>query len=99
MRLDDEDLENGLQLIPGSHGMTVPSACTIVIIAGFRLTHRPTQIVEETFSISGKYIRKADRVMTQVNRITEDIEHMPVAALIFSEKERDEVHYSLDIRL
>ena len=34
MRLDDEDSENDLQLVPGSHGMKVPSACTIVIIAG-----------------------------------------------------------------
>ena len=38
MRLDNEDLENGLQLVPGSHGINVPSACTNVIIAGCRLT-------------------------------------------------------------
>ena len=36
--------------------------------------------------------------MTQVNRITEDIAHMPVAAFIFRDKENDEVHYSADIR-
>ena len=36
--------------------------------------------------------------MTQVDRITEDIDHMPVAALIFRDKESDEVHYSTDIR-
>ena len=39
-----------------------------------------------------------DSVMTQVDRITEDIAHMPVAAFIFREKESDEVHYSKDIR-
>ncbi len=36
--------------------------------------------------------------MTQVDRITEDIAHMPVAAFIFRDKESDEVHYSTDIR-
>ena len=36
--------------------------------------------------------------MTQVDRITEDIAHMPVAAFIFRDKESDEVHYSSDIR-
>ena len=39
MILADEESEKGLQLDPGSHGMNNPSACTIVIIAGFRLTH------------------------------------------------------------
>ena len=34
MKLADEDLENGLLFVPGSQGMNVPSACTIVIIAG-----------------------------------------------------------------
>ena len=37
--------------------------------------------------------------MTQVDRITEDIDHMPVAAFIFRDKENDEVPYSSDIRL
>ena len=36
--------------------------------------------------------------MTQVDRITEDIAHMPVAAFIFRDKESDDVHYSSDIR-
>ena len=36
--------------------------------------------------------------MTQVDRITEDIDHMPVAAFIFRDKESDEVHYSKDTR-
>ena len=34
MSLDNENTWNGLQLVAGSGGMTVPSACTIVIIAG-----------------------------------------------------------------
>ena len=34
MRLDNEDTENGLNIGPETYGMTVPSACTIVIIAG-----------------------------------------------------------------
>ena len=36
--------------------------------------------------------------MTQVDRITEDISHMPVAAFIFRDKESDKVHYSSNIR-
>ena len=35
MRLADE--ENSLQLVPGSHGMNVPNACTIVVIAGLKI--------------------------------------------------------------
>ena len=54
--------------------------------------------VKVTFYNSGKYIRQVDRVMTQVDRITEDIAHMPVAAFIFRDKESDEVHYSTDNR-
>ena len=46
----------------------------------------------------GKYLAKVDRVMTEVDRITEDIAHMPVAAFIFRDKESDEVHYSSEIR-
>ena len=86
MRLADENSENSLQLVPGSHGMGVPSACTIVIIAGCILIHTQTRIVKVTFSTAGKYISKVDRVMTQVDRITEDIDHMPVAALIFRDE-------------
>ena len=103
MRLADEDSENGLQLVPGSHGMNVPSACTIVIIAGFRFqinTHSSKNFkIKVTFSIPGQYISKVDRVMTQVDRITEDIDHMPVAAFIFRDQESDEVHHSSNIRL
>ena len=98
MRLDDEDLENDLQLVPGSHGMNVPSACTIVIIAGCRLIHSHKNILKDTFSTPGKYISQVDRVMTQVDRITEDIDHMPVAAFIFRDKENDEVQFSYSIR-
>ena len=34
MTLDDEDPGNVLYFIPQTFGMDVPSACTIVIIAG-----------------------------------------------------------------
>ena len=98
MRLADEDSENGLHLVPGSHGMNIPSACTTVIIAGFRFIHTQLKNIKQTFSTAGKYISKVDRVMTQVDRITEDIDHMPVAAFIFRDQESDEVHFSSDIR-
>ena len=49
-------------------------------------------------STLGKYFDKVDRVMTQVDRITEDIAHMPVAAFIFRDKESDDVKFSTDIR-
>ena len=49
-----------------------------------------------TRSLLGKYLDKVDRVMTRVDRITEDIDHMPVAAFIF--RDMDEVHYSFGIR-
>ena len=48
--------------------------------------------------VLGKYLDKVDRVMAQVDRITEDIDHMPVAAFIFREKESMEVQYTLDTR-
>ena len=98
MRLRDEEPEKVLDLVPGSHGMNVPSDCTIVIIAGFNSIHTQTRMVKITFSIPGKYISKVDRVMTQVDRITEEIDHMPLAAFIFRDHESDEVHYSADIR-
>ena len=44
MRLDDVDSDNDLHLVPGSQGMNVPSACTIVIIAGCRLTDNHKKI-------------------------------------------------------
>ena len=34
MALNDEEIGNGLQIIPETYGMDVPSACTIVVIAG-----------------------------------------------------------------
>ena len=34
MRLNDGDTGNGVKLVPGTFGMNVPNACTIVIIAG-----------------------------------------------------------------
>ena len=97
MQLDNAETRNGLQLVPGSHGMNVPSTCTIVIIAGKRILVE-FQVCADAPSL-GKYLDKVDRVMTQVDRITEDIAHMPVAAFIFRDKESDEVQYSNFIRL
>ena len=51
-----------------------------------------------TFQYLGKYLDKVDRVMTEVDRITEDIAHMPVAAFIFRDKESDEASYSSSTR-
>ena len=96
IRLDNNDTEKSLHLVPETYGLDVPSACTIVIIAGKqqRLKLPP----KYKFPSLGKYLDKVDRVMTQVDRITEDIAYMPVAAFIFRDKESDEVHYSTDIR-
>ena len=54
--------------------------------------------IKKSFPPLAKYLDKVDRVMTQVDRITEDIAHMPVATFIFRDKESDEVHYSSNIR-
>lgn len=34
MRLDNNDTEKSLQLVPETYGMDVPNSCTIVILAG-----------------------------------------------------------------
>ena len=59
----------------------------------------PTKYLTNTKCNLGKYLNDVDRVMTQVDRITEDIDHMPVAAFIFRDQESDEVHFSPEIRL
>jgi len=46
----------------------------------------------------GRYTSKVDRVMTQVDKITEDIDRMPVAAFIFRDQESDEVNYPSEFR-
>ena len=97
MTLNDDTGNNSLQIVPETHGMEVPSACTIVIIAG-KIRKYPDKTKIHSHSFLGKYFDKVDRVMTQVDRITEDIAHMPVAAFIFRDKESDEVQYSKDIR-
>ena len=47
----------------------------------------------------GRYLNRVDEVMTEVDKITENIEHMPVAAFIFRDEESDIVNYSSDKRL
>ena len=38
MTLENEESGNGLNFVPQTYGMDVPSACTIVIIAGKKYT-------------------------------------------------------------
>ena len=98
MRLDNEDTGILFHIVPETYGMDVPSACTIVIIAG-NITDALKNYFKNTFiPCWGKYLDKVDRVMAQVDRITEDIAHMPVAAFIFRDKESDGVRYSSDNR-
>ena len=99
MTLDDENGGKGLKLVPGTFGMNVPSACTIVIIAGTSMSPIKDKYTIHEYPSLGKYLDRVDRVMTQVDRITEDIDHMPVAAFIFRDKESRVVHYSVDLRL
>ena len=66
--------------------------------SNFKYKLQPTKYLTNTSGYLGKYLNDVDRVMTQVDRITEDIDHMPVAAFIFRDQESDEVHYSADIR-
>ena len=40
-----------------------------------------------------------DRVMAEVDKIAEDLDHIPVAAFIFRENEADEVIYTVEKRL
>ena len=53
---------------------------------------------ERRFSSLGEYLVKVDRVMTQVDRITEDIDQMPVAAFIIKDKDTDVVNFSNNTR-
>ena len=51
MSLDNEDTTgNDLQLNPGSHGLNLPSACTIVIIAGKLTENQEQKKVEQLIS-------------------------------------------------
>ena len=63
-----------------------------------KLSYNKGMIVIITF-FSAKFLKRIDRVMTLVNNITEDIEHMPLAAFIFKEKEGDQLHFSNHSRL
>ena len=42
----------------------------------------------------GKYLDKVDKVMAEVDRISEDISQIPVASFIFRDKESDAIQYS-----
>ena len=47
--------------------------------------------------VLGKYLNRVDRVMTLVDKISEDIEHIPVATFIFRDSESVMVDYTSDI--
>ena len=49
-------------------------------------------------SLLGKYLSNIDRVMTKVDRITENLDHMPIAAFILKEMQSDMLTYSTDER-
>ena len=59
---------------------------------------KKTKLLEILNSFSGKYRGRVDSVMRQVDRITEDIDHMPVAAFIFRDKDTDIVNFSNNTR-
>ena len=110
MRLELTESGNGKKIVPQTYGMAVPRACTIVIIAGKWnniqgfIIHMLTSVLYENllsneFPSLGKYLDRVDRVMAQVDRITEDVAHMPVAAFIFRDKQSDKVSYSINTRL
>ena len=90
--IDDKNPSNTLKLVPGTYGMNIPSSCSIVIIAG-------TKMLANTLSVPiasslGRYLSQVDKVMAQVDRITEDISYRPWTSFIFGE----EVHYSPTLR-
>ena len=95
MSPENENSGNGLPMVPGSFGMNVPSSCTIVFIKGL-FSRIPAF---NTFLTLGRYLNRVDDVMTKVDQITENIEHMPVAAFIFRDKESVILNYSADKRL
>ena len=48
MRLDNENTGNGFHLVPETYGMDVPSACTIVIIAGIYCKCCPDKLLSSS---------------------------------------------------
>ena len=109
VRLELTDSGNGKKIVPQTYGMAVPRACTIVIIAGKLNDIQGSsskcclqfyeKLLSNEFPSLGKYLDRVDTVMAQVDRITEDIAHMPVAAFIFRDKESDKISYSINTRL
>ena len=79
-------LDSQLHLTPGTGGMNAPSSCTVVIIAGqstYSTIHQKATLLS---TLSGKYLNKVEAVMTRVDAITEDLDHMPLAAFIYRQK-------------
>ena len=79
-------LDSQLHLTPGTGGMKVPSSCTVVIIAGLVSQIQHHQKATLLSTLSGKYLNKVEAVMARVDAITEDLDHMPLAAFLFRQK-------------
>ena len=79
-------LDSQLHLTPGTGGLKVPSSCTVVIIAGLVSQIQHHQKATLLSTLSGKYLNKVEAVMTRVDTITEDLDHMPLAAFIYRQK-------------
>ena len=78
-------LDSQLHLTPGTGGMNVPSSCTVVIIAG-QSNFNNSPKGHTSLTLSGEYLHKVEAVMTRVDAITEDLDHMPLAAFLFRQK-------------
>ena len=90
--MNDKNPSNTLKLVPGTFGMNIPSSCSIVIIAGNKMLVNTLSVPK--VSSQGRYLSQVDKVMAQVDRITEDISYRPWTSFIFG----DEVHYSPTLR-
>ena len=79
-------LDSQLHLTPGTGGLKVPSSCTVVIIAGLVSQIQHHQKATLLSTMSGKYLHKVEAVMARVDAITEDLDHMPLAAFLFRQQ-------------
>ena len=75
MTLENEESGNGLNFVPQTYGMDVPSACTIVVIAG-----KNTFLTRTSLSlIKGKYLEKVDthvvRSVSLFNELVQEPDH------------------------
>ena len=79
-------LDSQLHLTPGTGGLKVPSSCTVVIIAGLVSQIQHHQKATLLSTMLGKYLHTVEAVMARVDAITEDLDHMPLAAFLFRQQ-------------